>query len=193
MWLSVGGKLLLSYYTFVPYDHRSVANTDTCFAPNILGGMCTVPSLDGVRWPACQYAVRRQTWTTSSSVMRKALPSSRRQILRCSWRSYDNMYLIQNPAGNNDMDGVQVEHVLQQVPHIPFLLYTNRRYLRRYIYRNGVKWRKVVWRIIDAYTYCDVSYLWLTSMAAVTGAQRQGISSNFLELLYPSKIFYDQS
>ena len=40
------------------------------------------------------------------------------------------MYLIQNPAGNNDMDGVQVEHVLQQVPHIPFLLYTNRRYLR---------------------------------------------------------------
>ena len=34
------------------------------------------------------------------------------------------MYLIQNPAGNNDMDGVQVEHVLQQVPHIPFLLYT---------------------------------------------------------------------
>ena len=24
------------------------------------------------------------------------------------------MYLIQNPAGNNDMDGVQVEHVLQQ-------------------------------------------------------------------------------
>ena len=115
----------------LPYDHRSVANTDTCFAPNILGGMCTVPSLYGVRWPACQYAVRRQTWTTSSSVMRKALPSSRRQILRCSWRSYDNTYLIQNPAGNNDMDGVQVEHVLQQVPHIPFLLYTNRRYLRR--------------------------------------------------------------
>ena len=65
--------------------------------------------------------------------------------------------------------------------------------LRRYIYWSGVKWRKVVWRIIDAYTYCDVSYLWLTSMAAVTGAQRQGISSNFLELLYPSKIFYDQS
>ena len=34
------------------YDHRSVANTDTRFAPNILG-RCTATSLDGVRWAAC--------------------------------------------------------------------------------------------------------------------------------------------
>ena len=38
------------------------------------------------------------------------------------------MYLIQNPAGNNDMDGVQVEHVLQQVPrsYSIFIIYESK-------------------------------------------------------------------
>ena len=56
---------------------------------------------------------------------------------------------------------------------LAFNLNTNvRTKVRRYIYRNGVKWRKVVWRVMYTSTRGHVSYLWLTSMAAVTGAQR---------------------
>ena len=33
----------------LPYDHRSVANTDTRSAPNILGRACMAPSVDGAR------------------------------------------------------------------------------------------------------------------------------------------------
>ena len=61
-----------------------------------------------------------------------------------------------------------------------------------YIY-NGVKWRKVVWRNINIHTNSYISYLWLTSMAAVTGAQRQGIPRISWSFLNASKIFYDQS
>ena len=37
----------------LPYDHRSVANTDTCFEPNILGR-------------ACFFSVWRPVWTASA-------------------------------------------------------------------------------------------------------------------------------
>ena len=34
---------------WLPYDHRSVANTDTRFAPNKQGRTCMAPSVDGAR------------------------------------------------------------------------------------------------------------------------------------------------
>ena len=59
---------------------------------------------------------------------------------------------------------------------LAFNLNTNvRTKVRRYIYRNGVKWRKVVWRNINIHTNSHISYLWLKSIAVVTGAQQQGI------------------
>ena len=33
----------------LPYDHWSVANTDTCFAPKEQGRTCVTPSVDGAR------------------------------------------------------------------------------------------------------------------------------------------------
>ena len=59
--------------------------------------------------------------------------------------------------------------------------------------RSGVKWCKVVWRNINIHTNSYISYLWLTSMAAVSGAQRQGIPRISWSFLNASKIFYDQS
>ena len=62
-----------------------------------------------------------------------------------------------------------------------------------YIYYNGVKWRKVVWTNINIHTNSYISYLWLTTMAAVNGAQRQGIPRISSSFLNASKIFNDQS
>ena len=63
----------------------------------------------------------------------------------------------------------------------------------KYIYYNGVKWRKVVWRNISIHTNSYISYLWLKSMAAVNGAQGQGIPRISWNFLNAGKIFYDKS
>ena len=69
----------------VPYDHRSVANTDTRFEPNILGRGCMAPSLDGARSGPLAHTLfgakhgghcHRQSAST--------FPSFRRQMLRNS-------------------------------------------------------------------------------------------------------------
>ena len=57
---------------WLPYDHRSVANTDTRFAPNILGRGCFIslwrPARTASALSGSQDAAWRKTWRMPSSV-----------------------------------------------------------------------------------------------------------------------------
>ena len=90
----VGGYLVRRYYTFVlytkvyhlryivdfrsaaklPYDHRSVANADTRFEPNILGR-------------ACVFSVWRLVWTASALVAHGYTTTNDYTVVICSRRA----------------------------------------------------------------------------------------------------------
>ena len=69
----------------LPYDHRSVANTDTRFEPNILGRGCMAPSLDGARaGPLANTLFGAKHGGHCHRQSASTLPSFRRQMLRYS-------------------------------------------------------------------------------------------------------------
>ena len=74
----------------LPYDHRSVANTDTNFAPNILGRGCFIsfpmaPSLDGERAERLTYTLfGAKDGGRHHQERASALTSLRRQIRCCA-------------------------------------------------------------------------------------------------------------
>ena len=70
---------------WLPYDHRSVANTDTCFEPNILGRGCMAPSLDGARaGPLANTLFGAKHGGHCHRQSASTFPSFRRQMLRNS-------------------------------------------------------------------------------------------------------------
>ena len=73
-WLSVGRGVTVE----LPYDYRSVAHTDTCFAPNILGR-------------ACFFFVWRPVWTASALdnwQIRYSAPKMEDAIIRSAHRRW---------------------------------------------------------------------------------------------------------
>ena len=76
--LSVGSGVAI-------YDHRSVAYTDTCFEPNILGRGCMAPSLDGARaGPLANTLFGAKHGGHCHRQSASTFPSFRRQMLRNS-------------------------------------------------------------------------------------------------------------
>ena len=69
----------------LPYDHRSVANTDTRFEPNKQGRGCMAPSLDGARaGPLANTLFGAKHGGHCHRQSASTFPSFRRQILRNS-------------------------------------------------------------------------------------------------------------
>ena len=79
--LSVGSGVAI-------YDHRSVANTDTCPAPNKQGRTCMAPRVDGARaGPLANTLFGAKHGGHRHRQCASTFPSFRRQMLRNSWTS----------------------------------------------------------------------------------------------------------